>query len=140
LIDLADPVNTENTAKMTLSTKALVVALISVIFSPVLIATESIAFFLSAMLMYEPSNVLIIKIVSVIVVVLIAAVALAPPVIAFVMGKRARSFIRSSEITVTGSSKALVAQVIAGIVIAGVLIMQVYLALWAVGVCNLEGC
>ena len=52
---------------------------------------------------------------SVVVVALIGALALALPVTVFVIVKRARSFIRSSEIFVACAAKALASQVIAGV-------------------------
>ncbi len=52
---------------------------------------------------------------SVVVVALIGALDLALPVTAFVIVKRARNFIRSSEIFVAGAAKALASQVIAGV-------------------------
>ena len=79
---------------MATSTRAFVVALISVIVCPLLLYFEVVAFLLAAMIIAEPSNPLIIKIISPVVVILICAVAVALPVTAFVMGKRARNFIR----------------------------------------------
>jgi hypothetical protein len=125
---------------MATSTRAFVVALISVIVCPLLLYFEVVAFLLAAMIIAEPSNPLIIKIISPVVVILICAVAVALPVTAFVMGKRARNFIRLSDTTIAGASKALAAQVISGVVFAGVVIVQIFLILWAAGVCSLDGC
>lgn len=125
---------------MATSTRAFVVALISVIVCPLLLYFEVVAFLLAAMIIAEPSNPLIIKIISPVVVILICAVAVALPVTAFVMGKRARNFIRLSDTPIAGASKALAAQVISGVVFAGVVIVQIFLILWAAGVCSLDGC
>ncbi|MEI7631525.1 MAG: hypothetical protein WCJ73_10375 [Actinomycetes bacterium] len=125
---------------MATSTRAVVVALISVIVCPLFLYFEVVAFLLAAMIIYEPSNPLLIKIAFVVAVILICAVAVALPVIAFVMGKRARNFIRLSDTPIAGASKALAAQVISGVVFAGVVIVQIFLILWAAGVCSLDGC
>lgn len=125
---------------MASSTKALVVALISVVVSPPLLFVEVVAFMLAGMITYEPSNPVFIKVASVVAVILIGALSLALPVVAFFLGKRARRLIRSGDTLVTGASRALAAQVIAGVVLAGVVIAQIYLVLWAAGVCSLEGC
>ena len=125
---------------MATSNKAFVVALISAIVCPLLLFAEIVAVMLADMITYEPGNPLIIKIASVVVVVLICAVAVALPVTAFAMGKRARNFIRLSDTPIAGASKALTAQVIAGVVFAGVVIVQIFVILWAAGVCSLDGC
>ncbi len=125
---------------MATSTKAIVVALISAVVCPLLLYFEVVAFLLAAMIIYEPSNPLFIKIASVVAVVLICAVAIALPLTAFVMGKRARNFIKVSDTPIAGASKALAAQVISGVVFAGVVIVQIFLILWAAGVCSLDGC
>lgn len=125
---------------MATSTRAFVVALISVIICPLFLYFEVVAFLLAAMIIYEPSNPLFIKIASVVAVILICAVAVALPVTAFIMGKRARNFIRLSDTPIAGASKALTAQVIAGVVFAGVVIVQIFVILWAAGVCSLDGC
>ena len=125
---------------MATSTRAFVVALISVIICPLFLYFEVVAFLLAAMIIYEPSNPLLIKIASVVAVILICAVAVALPVTAFIMGKRARNFIRISDTPIAGASKALTAQVIAGVVFAGVVIVQIFVILWAAGVCSLDGC
>lgn len=82
---------------MATSTKAFVVALISAIVCPLLLSAEVVAVMLADMITYEPGNPLIIKIASVVAVILICAVAVALPVTAFVMGNRARNFIRLSD-------------------------------------------
>jgi len=125
---------------MATSTRAVVVALISVILCPLFLYFEVVAFLLAAMIIYEPSNPLLIKIASVVAVILICAVAVALPVTAFVMGKRARNFIKVSDTPIAGASKALTAQAISGVVFAGVVIVQIFLILWAAGVCSLDGC
>ena len=125
---------------MATSNKAFVVALISAIVCPLLLFAEIVAVMLADMITYEPGNPLIIKIASVVVVVLICAVAVALPLTAFVMGKRARNDIRSNDTFVAGASKALASQVIAGILAAGVVIVQIILILLASRVCSLDGC
>ena len=125
---------------MATSSKAFVIALISVIICPLFLYIEVVAFLLADMITYEQGNPLIIKIASVVVVILICAVAVALPVTAFIMGKRARNFIRLSDTPLAGASKALDAQVIAGVVFAGAIIAQIFLILWAAGVCSLDGC
>jgi hypothetical protein len=125
---------------MATSTKALVVALISLILCPFLLYFEMVAFLLAAMIIYEPSNPVLIKIACVVVVILIGAVTVALPVVAFVMAKRERVFIRSSDTPIAGGSKALTAQVIAVVVAAGIVSTQIFLILWAAGVCSLDGC
>ena len=125
---------------MATSTRAFVVALISVIICPLFLYFEVVAFLLAAMIIYEPSNPLFIKIASVVAVILICAVAVALPVTAFIMGKRARNFIRISDTPIAGASKALTAQVITGVVFAGVVMVQIFVILWAAGVCSLDGC
>jgi len=125
---------------MSTSTRAFVVALISVIICPLFLYFEVVAFLLAAMIIYEPSNPLLIKIASVVAVILICAVAVALPVTAFIMGKRARNASRSPDTPIAGASKALAAQVIAGVVFACVVIVQIFLILWAAGVCSFDGC
>lgn len=125
---------------MATSTRAFVMALISVILCPLFLYFEVVAFLLAAMIIYEPSNPLFIKIISLVVVILIGSGTVALPFTAFVMGKRARNAIRSHDTPIVGASKALAAQVIAGVVAAGVVIAQVFLILWAAGVCSLDGC
>ena len=125
---------------MATSNKAFVFALISAIVCPLLLFAEVVAVMLAAMITYEPGNPPIIKIASVVLVILICAVAVALPFTAFAMGKRARNFIRLSDTPIAGASKALTAQVIAGVVFAGVAIVQIFVILWAAGVCSLDGC
>jgi len=125
---------------MALSTKALVVAVIAVIVCPILIYVELVAFLLADMITYEPGNPWFVKVGSVIALVLIGAAALALPVIALVLGTRAKRRIRLSETVVAGSGTAIAAQVIAGVVLTGVVLVQMYLTLWSQGVCSLDGC
>jgi hypothetical protein len=125
---------------MATSTKALVYAIITAIACPFLLFGEVVVFMLAAMIALEPSNTLLIKVVSVVVVILIGAIVVALPITAFVMGKRARNVTGSRDTPIAGASKALVAQVIAGVVFAGVVLVQMFLFLWAAGVCSLDGC
>jgi hypothetical protein len=125
---------------MATSTKAFVVALISVIVCPLLLFIELMAFTFVAMIIYEPSNPVFIKIIADIVVILIGAGTAALPVTAFIMGRRARNAIGSHDTPIAGSSKALAAQVIAGVLLVGVVLVQIFVILWAAGVCSLDGC
>jgi hypothetical protein len=125
---------------MTAATKALVVALISVIVCPLLLLIEVVTFVLVGMGTYEDANPLPSNIASVVAVILMGAVIVALPVTAFIKGTKARNAIRSSDTFVAGASKALASQVIAGIVTAGVVIAQIYLVLLGSGVCSLDGC
>ena len=125
---------------METSTKAFVVALISVIVCPLLLFIEVVALMLASMIIYEPSNPVLIKVASVIVVVLIGAVTVVLPVMAFFMGKRARDFIKSSDTPNAGASKATAAQVIAGVVLAVAVFVQIFMIFWAAGVCSFDGC
>ncbi len=125
---------------MTSSSKALLVALISVIACPLLLVIEVVVFVLVAMGTYEDGNPLPSKVASVVAVILMGTSILALPVTAFIMGTRARNSIRASGTLVPGASKALASQVIAVLVAVVVVIVQVYLVLLGSGVCSLEGC
>lgn len=125
---------------MATSTKALVVAFISVIVCPILLSIEVVALILASMIIYEPSNPVLIKVASVVVVILIGAVTVLLPVMSTIMGKRARNCIKSSDTPMAGASKALAAQVIAGVVLAVAVIAQIFMIFWAAGVCSLDGC
>ena len=125
---------------MTLSTRALIVTLISVIACPLLCFVEVVAFMLAAMITNEPTNPLLIKVASVLAVIVLGCVALALPVGAFLLGQRARNRISSDETRGASAGMSLTSQVIAGVVAAGVAFVQVYLVLWGAGVCSLDGC
>ncbi|MDA3022113.1 MAG: hypothetical protein O2943_05535 [Actinomycetota bacterium] len=115
-----------------------VLALVSVILSPILIFIEYTALFLAAMITYEPSNPPVVKVLSIAVVVAIALVALVIPVIALRAGIRARSAAKSTQ--TKGAGLATAAVVIAGLVTVGVLAAQVYVLLMSFGSCSLDGC
>ena len=115
-----------------------VLALVSLVVSPILVVLELSALFLSGMVNAEPSNSAVIKVLSVAVVVAIALLALALPVIAVIGGSKARA--ASKQAQAQGSGLATAAVVIAGIVTAGVLIAQVYYVMMVTGTCSLEGC
>ena len=125
---------------MTLSARALILTLISVIACPLLCFVEVVAFMLAAMITNEPTNPLLIKVASVLAVILIGGIALALPVGAILIGQRVRNRISSGDTSGTGARMALISQVIAGVVGAGVVFVQVYLVLWGAGVCSLDGC
>lgn len=117
---------------------AFVLALVSVMLSPMLVAVEVPALLFADMVTYEPANSPVVKAVVVAVVVVIGLLAFTMPVIALVMGIRVRAESRSLHTRPSGL--AMAATVIAAIVIVGVLASQAYLALLAAGVCSLEGC
>lgn len=109
---------------MAISTKALLLALISVVVSPSLVWIEFVALLFADMVTYEPENPLWVKVAVVATVVIIAALAFALPVAALV----------------AGAGKARASRVIAIVVIALVVAAQVYFILMAAGACSLEGC
>lgn len=115
-----------------------ILALASVILAPILIFIEFTALFFAAMVTYEPANPLWIKIISVVVVILIGLLTLSVPVLAVIMGIRARA--TAKLVPTKGDGLATAAIVIAGIVSAGVLVAQAYLILMVFGQCSLEGC
>lgn len=117
---------------------AFVLALVSVILSPVLFIFELSALFFAGMVTYEPANSIIVKILSIALVIVIGLLALIVPVIALILGIRARAAAKTG--STGGGGLATAAAVIAGIVTAGVLAGQVYLILMVVGSCSLEGC
>ena len=125
---------------MATSSKALLVALVGVIVCPLLIGIEVVTFVLVGMGTFDEDNPLFGKVATSAAVILMGAVILALPVTAFMMGARARNDIRSSDTFVAGASKALASQVIAGILAAGVVIVQIILILLASRVCSLDGC
>ncbi len=107
---------------------------------PLLIGIEVVTFVLVGMGTFDEDNPLFGKVATSAAVILMGAVILALPVTAFMMGARARNAIRSSDTFVAGASKALASQVIAGILAAGVVIVQIILILLASRVCSLDGC
>jgi hypothetical protein len=125
---------------MAASTKACVLSLVGLIVCPVLLFMEVVAFMLADMIIYEPSNPLVIKIIAGVVVIVSGVGTVALPCTAFIMGGRARSVIRVRDTPVAGASMSLVAQVIAGVVVVGVVLVQIFMVLWAAGVCSLDGC
>ena len=125
---------------MATPSKALLVALIGVIVCPLLLVIEVVTFVLVGMGTFDEGNPLFGKVATSAAVILMGAVILALPVTAFMMGARARNDIRSSDTFVAGASKALASQVIAGILAAGVVIVQIILILLASRVCSLDGC
>ncbi len=96
----------------------------SVFLAPILLFLEFTALFGAAMITYEPANPLWVKIVSVAVVVLIALLALAVPILAVFMGMKARAVAKSTP--TKGAGLATAAVVIAGIVAACVAALQVF--------------
>jgi len=115
-----------------------VVALVSVVLSPTLVFVEMVALLFAGMVNYEPSNSTAVKVLTVIIVIAIGLVALAIPVIAFIMGRKARA--ASTLELMPRAGLATAAMVIAGIVTVGVVLAQVYMILMVVGACSLDGC
>ena len=113
-------------------------ALVSVILTPVLIFIEFTALFFAAMVTYEATNPLWVKIISVIVVILIGLLTLSVPVITIIMGARARAAAKATP--TKGSGLATATVIIAGLVTAGAVVAQVYLILITFGQCSLDGC
>lgn len=117
---------------------SLVLALASLILSPILIFIEVVALIFAAMVSAESANPLWVKVLSGAVVFAVGLLTLAVSVIALVSSTRARA--ASKATSTSGAGVATAAVVIAGIVTAGVLVAQVFIVLWAMGVCSLDGC
>ncbi len=117
---------------------ALALALASVIVSPLLTVVEFIGLMILARAIYGPEYSLAAKALSVAVLVTLGLLAVALPVIAGVLGARARTESRAAG---TGGLRlGTSAVVIAGIVIIGVAVAQVYVILLGTGICQLDGC
>jgi hypothetical protein len=101
---------------------AWVFAIVGFVTTPLLLFFEVTSLFLVAMILYEPSNPDVVKVLFVIGVIGIAALGLLLPLFAVF------------------SEKAIGARVLAGISIAGWLVAQLYYIGMAVGVCSFEGC
>ena len=123
---------------MTRSGRALLVALVSVIVSPVVVVVEFIALMILARAIYGPEYSLVAKAVSVAVLVALGLIALALPVTAVITGTRARAAARLMATQKSGVATAAV--VIGAIVTVGIAVAQVYVALLGTGVCGLDGC
>jgi hypothetical protein len=108
-----------------------VFALVSVILTPILLFIEFTALLFADMVTYEPANPLWVKIISIVVVILLGLLALAVPVLAVIMGRKSRASAKS--IPTNGAGLATAAVVIAGIVTAVVVVVQVYAILTAFG-------
>lgn len=122
------------------STKALVVSLIGALVSPFVLFFQVVFLLGASMIVYEPSNPVWIEIVFVVIVIFIGAVALALPVTSFLMGKRARRVIATSDLPVAGARQAMASQVISAIVFVLCVGVEIFLVLLSVGVCSLDGC
>jgi hypothetical protein len=101
---------------------AWVFAIVGFVTTPLLLFFELTSLFLVAMILYEPSNPVIVKVLFVIGVIGIAALGLLLPLFAVF------------------SEKAIGPRVIAGISIAGWLVAQLYYIGMATGLCSFEGC
>ena len=108
-----------------------VLALVTVVLSPIVIFIEYTAAIGAAMITYEAANPIWVKIIAVVVVILIGLFSLAVPALVVIMGIRARAVATSTQ--TKGAGLATAAVVIAGIVTAGVVVFQVYLILTAFG-------
>ena len=117
---------------------SLVLALVSLILSPILIFVEAVALMFAAMVSAESANPLWVKVLSGAVVFAVGLLTLTVPVVALMSSTRARA--ASKATPTSGAGVATAAMVIAGIVTAGVLVAQVFIVLWAMGVCSLDGC
>jgi hypothetical protein len=104
------------------NTTALVLAIASAVVTPVLLFVEFSGLFLVGMILYEPSNSVVIKSIAVAALILVAILALVLPLFAFFSNSRASS------------------RVIAGLVLAGWAAAQLYLVGMLLGVCSFEGC
>ncbi len=108
-----------------------VLALVSMLLSPILVFIEFTAWFGAAMISYEPANPLWAKVLSFAFVGLIALLALTLPLVAIRSGRRARAASRSTG--VGGSGLAMAAVAIGVIVTIGVLAAQVNFVFAAFG-------
>ena len=115
-----------------------VLALVSMVLSPTLVFFEMAALFFADMVNNEPSNSTAVKVLTVVIVIAIGAIALAVPIIALVMGSKVRAGSKLTPIPRAGLATA--AMVIAGILTAGVVLAQAYMILMVFGKCSLEGC
>jgi hypothetical protein len=104
------------------NTTALVLAIASAVVTPVLLFVEFSGLILVGMILYEPSNSVVIKSIAVAALILVAILALVLPLFAFFSNARA------------------VSRVIAGLVLAGWAAAQLYLVGMLLGVCSFEGC
>lgn len=115
-----------------------VLALVSLVVSPILVYFEVIVLLLSGMIIYEPANATVLKVLSVVVTIAIGLTTLVIPVLAAFIGSKVRTASKAAPIPRAGLATA--ALVISGIVIAGVVLIQVYLILMVFGTCSFEGC
>ncbi|MFM8599583.1 MAG: hypothetical protein ACKOB8_11375 [Mycobacterium sp.] len=117
---------------------AFVLAVASLILSPVLVFIEITALLFAAMVIYEPTNPPAAKVLSVAFVVVVGLFASAVPVIAIITATKARA--ASRQTAPQGSGLATAAVVIAGIAGAAAVVSQAYVVLLATGACSLDGC
>ncbi len=125
------------------STKArlsLVLALASLITGPAIFFAQYVALILLATVSSEPSNPTWVSLVMLAIFIALALLAFALPPAALVSAVRARRKINQSSGTLRGGAMATAAQVVATIVIVGLMIGEVFIALNMVGACSLEGC
>lgn len=103
---------------------AFVLALVSLVLTPILLFVEFTAWFWAAMIAYESANPVWAKVLAFAIVALIALLAFALPLVAIRSGRKARAAASASG--AGGSGLATAAVVIGAIVAAGVLLFQVY--------------
>ena len=123
---------------MTRPITAFVLALASVILTPVLLFIEFTALFFASLVTYETANPLWVKVIVVVVVILIGLFTLSVPLAALIVGIRARAAAKLAPTKSAGLATAAV--VISGIAVAGTILSQVYLILMSIGLCSFEGC
>lgn len=117
---------------------ALVLALAGVVVCPSLLVIELSAMILSAMVISEPANSLLVKVLSVVVVILVGLLVSAIATFTFISSRTSRATAQSMSSTAIGLASAAV--VISSVVAAVVVLAQLYLLLVAGGLCSLEGC
>jgi uncharacterized protein YqgC (DUF456 family) len=110
---------------------AFVLALVSLVLTPILLIVEFTAWFWAAMIAYESANPVWVKILAYAIVALIALLAFALPLLAIRSGRKARAATKSAG--AGGSGLATVGVVIGVIVLVGVLAAQVYSLISAFG-------
>lgn len=119
---------------------SLILAILSLIASPVLAFGQYIALIIVAMATNDepagsPATVVVVAVFAG-----IAALALGLPILALVLALRARRGISRSAGTQSGEAMATVAAVLAAIALAVILVADAYNALSLAGVCSLDGC
>lgn len=110
---------------------AFVLAIVSLVLSPILLFVEFTAWFGAGMIAYESANPVWSKVLAFAFVALIALLAFALPVLAMRSGRKARAAVSATG--ARGSGLATAAVVIGVIVTAGAMLVQVYALISAFG-------